>query len=625
MPKITSVEVTTSTSVMEILGVTVSMVAAMALGTGLLAGMIFTKSPTTSTTASPADVAFGLFALEQSVSPLTAAEIQKTSPGLETVYIQANTNTLRMLNKDGVQLISPVSIGSPVLQQPAVGDIDGDGEAEIIIAPQTTSTLLAFNHDGSPVTGWPVALDQSSVKLFQLADVDANGIVDVVYSTKNTVHMVAGTGQEIRSFSTTDGLSGTTTTTGFDIQDINADGQLDIVTTTQASTIPFDTIHTTVYSLTGSKQTAWNSNGQVKVVYAVNLLRNTPEKEILIPASLFNKETLETTYKIYAFTANGTPLPGWPVDGNVNQVAIGNVVQGISAGVDNPELVVNFGTQISVLQSDGTIAPGWPVTPSSLCAPDSILLQDVQGDVTPEVLVTTKSSTQTGCPITMLSGTGQHVLNSPYAVHASITSYRPPVVADIDGDGKPELLAGATNTNRLVRWEADIPTFARGAQWPQLKQNPTLRPNIPTLCLPTPAGGTPDPTCVGMCTDGSPNHACNGTNSCADGTLLVNGDADNSGQVNITDAVYLINYIFAGGPAPSPMSLGDADGTGQLNITDAVYLINYIFAGGPAPKCPPGSAAVKRAADPTEGMTYEQFKARYPQAFTATEQGTEQL
>lgn len=64
------------------------------------------------------------------------------------------------------------------------------------------------------------------------------------------------------------------------------------------------------------------------------------------------------------------------------------------------------------------------------------------------------------------------------------------------------------------------------------------------------------------------------------------GDADGNGIITISDAVYLINYIFVGGFAPNPICLGDADGNGLITISDAVFLINYIFAGGPAPHCP---------------------------------------
>jgi hypothetical protein len=61
------------------------------------------------------------------------------------------------------------------------------------------------------------------------------------------------------------------------------------------------------------------------------------------------------------------------------------------------------------------------------------------------------------------------------------------------------------------------------------------------------------------------------------------GDADGNGTVNISDVVFLINYIFAGGAAPNPLAAGDANCSGGINISDAVYLIQYIFGGGPAP------------------------------------------
>jgi hypothetical protein len=64
------------------------------------------------------------------------------------------------------------------------------------------------------------------------------------------------------------------------------------------------------------------------------------------------------------------------------------------------------------------------------------------------------------------------------------------------------------------------------------------------------------------------------------------GDADSNGIVNISDAVYLISYIFGGGPAPNPLQVGDVDCNNIVNISDAVYLIAYIFGGGPAPCYP---------------------------------------
>jgi hypothetical protein len=61
------------------------------------------------------------------------------------------------------------------------------------------------------------------------------------------------------------------------------------------------------------------------------------------------------------------------------------------------------------------------------------------------------------------------------------------------------------------------------------------------------------------------------------------GDAYASGAVDIDDVVYLISYIFSGGPAPDPVESGDADCSEGIDIDDVVYLIAYIFTGGPEP------------------------------------------
>ena len=81
------------------------------------------------------------------------------------------------------------------------------------------------------------------------------------------------------------------------------------------------------------------------------------------------------------------------------------------------------------------------------------------------------------------------------------------------------------------------------------------------------------------------------------------GDADGSGTVTISDAVYLVNYIFAGGPVSNPIQSGDADGSGTVTISDVVYLVNYIFAGGSEPCNPPQGYVQGRY----DNWTYDQL------------------
>jgi len=66
---------------------------------------------------------------------------------------------------------------------------------------------------------------------------------------------------------------------------------------------------------------------------------------------------------------------------------------------------------------------------------------------------------------------------------------------------------------------------------------------------------------------------------------ITHGEADNSGGINVGDALYIINHIFKGGPEPKPdIGTGDANCDGLITVEDAVFLSNYIFKGGPAPQ-----------------------------------------
>ena len=65
---------------------------------------------------------------------------------------------------------------------------------------------------------------------------------------------------------------------------------------------------------------------------------------------------------------------------------------------------------------------------------------------------------------------------------------------------------------------------------------------------------------------------------------FLRADVNTSGEVNIVDAVYLVNYLFKSGAAPLPVPIvGDATCDSNVDINDVIYLINYLFKGGPAP------------------------------------------
>ncbi|MDH3891670.1 MAG: PKD domain-containing protein [candidate division Zixibacteria bacterium] len=69
--------------------------------------------------------------------------------------------------------------------------------------------------------------------------------------------------------------------------------------------------------------------------------------------------------------------------------------------------------------------------------------------------------------------------------------------------------------------------------------------------------------------------------------VCIPGDINNDGLgPDISDLVYMVDYMFNGGPPPEVPATADVDGSGGLiDIADLVYLVDFMFTGGPAPEC----------------------------------------
>jgi hypothetical protein len=68
-------------------------------------------------------------------------------------------------------------------------------------------------------------------------------------------------------------------------------------------------------------------------------------------------------------------------------------------------------------------------------------------------------------------------------------------------------------------------------------------------------------------------------------SFVMHGDANSDGLIAAGDIVYLLNYLYRGGPAPCPLEAGDANCSGAVEAGDIVYLLNYLYRGGDPPSC----------------------------------------
>ncbi|MGE3166602.1 MAG: hypothetical protein AB7O52_17005 [Planctomycetota bacterium] len=154
-------------------------------------------------------------------------------------------------------------------------------------------------------------------------------------------------------------------------------------------------------------------------------------------------------------------------------------------------------------------------------------------------------------------------------------------LADIDGDGHREIAVGAVG---------DFPTTGFGSLW---------------LLFTAPAfadcnsNGTPDPCDIASGTstdtdgDGTPDE-------CSATATLVRGDCNVDGAENISDAVFLLGFLFPTG-TPNAVTCSDAcdaNDDGGLNLADAVILLGSLFGQPPIPLRPPvGTCGVDPTAD----------------------------
>jgi hypothetical protein len=77
---------------------------------------------------------------------------------------------------------------------------------------------------------------------------------------------------------------------------------------------------------------------------------------------------------------------------------------------------------------------------------------------------------------------------------------------------------------------------------------------------------------------------------------FIRGDADGDGLIEISDPILILGRLFLGAPPVSCEDAADANDDGELNLTDPIAILDRLFLGG-APLPPPGPEAC--GADPT--------------------------
>ena len=329
------------------------------------------------------------------------------------------------VNIDGGGLYNPT---------PAIDDIDGDGDLEIVVATDSYSSgqddfrgsVYIFHHNGTNVSGWPKIIDPvcTSSSSIALGDLDGDGGSEIVFSSYDG-HIYAfyhnGTnvsGWPVKVWSK-EHIKGVPS-----LGDLNGDGTLEIV----VSSISFP------YFSCGDNNT-------------------------------------------YVFKHNGTVASGWPID-------IGPTLSTPSLGdIDGDGLIEIFvmGANISALHYNGTPVYGWTNEYHGRCP----AIGDIDGNDDIEV-------------ISMYHGIGAgfhhdgtKIVDWPPKEEGGesesplIPPISTPVICDLDGDGLTEIVANG-NYHMYV-WRTDSPYNPNNVPWPMFRNNyqhtGTLTINPPSIRL----------------------------------------------------------------------------------------------------------------------------------------------
>ena len=140
--------------------------------------------------------------------------------------VSIGENGVPSLFSNGVVL--PVSLPFSIYGDQAIADLDRDGFLEVIAGGD--NQVVAMNHNGSSVTNFPAILDPSSprgrvISAVVVGDVSGDGQADVVAGTQDgLVYAFDGSGRPVAGFPLTVG----STVLGLVLADLDGDGSVEL-------------------------------------------------------------------------------------------------------------------------------------------------------------------------------------------------------------------------------------------------------------------------------------------------------------------------------------------------------------------------------------------------------------
>ena len=335
----------------------------------------------------------------------------------------------------------PIFLPGACPSSPAIGDIDNDGDVEIVQGSWTN--LYVLNATGSYYPGFPIPMYITQPAA--LKDLDGDDDLEIIVPVSNAMRVYHHTGTMYQGFP----VSTTHDLTAASVGDLDGDGDFEITAGTYvASGSPTDYVY------------AWNSDGTIVPGFPVTTVGSVKAPPAL--ADLDGNGTLEIiadcwnqngTDQLYVWDLNGAPLPGFPVNAAYIRLSSPSVADLDMDG--DLEIIVGgwttnpYGEVVNAFHHNGQFVAGFPVTllnnPSGNVN-STPTVGDIDGDGLPEIVVKVTNN------IYALNNNGSVAAGFPIFLddeNHSGTSSPTPAIGDPDGDGLMEIFA-ASNFNNMM-------------------------------------------------------------------------------------------------------------------------------------------------------------------------------
>jgi thermitase len=363
--------------------------------------------------------------------------------------------------------MAQISNNNPFGNGSTLGDINKDSLNELFVL--TNDGVYAYNHDGTPLTGWPficpanVSISGWRTPGPTIGDIDGDGNNEIVFSISGNLYVLNSLGQVKSGFpvSLENGDGGFDVYSAVHLADLNNDGKMEMLVKHFPSRLnDFDRI--CVFSSNGQSFENWpyifdavhgtsfRGCGCPDMV-AVDIDHDGNKEVIGLAVNTAVGTNAPSSLTLFVWNYDGTIRSGYPIEISQTNTPVSlNGISPIVADIDN-DGAIEVGIVLeeaplsfAYFSLNGVMKSGWPVQSDNqiLTVP---LVADFDGDGKLETVISGSTSI-TGHKIFVVNSNGS--LRKTWQADNHGMSFSQPLITDIDGDTKLDIIV--TSTNGLV-------------------------------------------------------------------------------------------------------------------------------------------------------------------------------